>query len=475
MNRLETSGEHKIRLEVIIMKIKRFSYVLLITTMLACNFVTSRLSPPTATPAPTLTATLEPLAPAYIPSSCQNIALATVPPATALAQPTPELQANPDVPRDLQQKVFNDVVEVIEEVYVYPDFNGNDWPAIVSKYRAKIDAGLDTENFYSEMQSMIIELGDEHSAFESPVDVAESEADLAGTNDFVGVGMYVLPQLDKDQAAIISVFPDSPAEYGGLKAHDTLLAVDGLPIIDNGESYVYLARGPECSAAVLTIKSPGQEPRDVMLVRQRIQSPLLIDARLVPTTDGSRIGYIFIPTFYDQTIPQQIEDALNNFGQLDGLILDNRLNGGGSSDVLEPILAFFTLGNLGQFVSRKGSSPLQISAEPIQNSQDVPLIVLVSEETVSFGEVFAGVLKDSGRAQIIGQTSLGNVEILHGYDFDDGSRLWIAEDTFDPSVSHINWEETGIVPDVEAHADWDTFIFETDPSVTAAITLLGHK
>jgi C-terminal peptidase prc len=439
--------------------------------MLACNFVTSNLAPPTPTPttAPT------PLAPAYIPPNCQNVALATISPATALVQPTPELRANPEISKDLQQRVFEQTVDVVEQKYVYPDFNGNDWPAIVSKYQAEIDKGLKSEDFYSDMQSMITELGDEHSSFESPVDVAVSEADLAGNNEFVGVGIYVLPQLDKDQASIISVFPDSPAEHGGLKAHDTLLAVDGLPIVDNGESYVYMARGPECSATVLTIKSPGQAPRHVMLVRQRIQSPLLIDARLVPTTDGSRIGYIFIPTFYDQTIPQQVEDALNSFGPLDGLILDNRLNGGGSSTVVEPILAFFTSGNLGQFVSRQDSRPLQISADPIQNSQDVPLIVLVSEETVSFGEIFSGLLKDSGRAKIVGQTSLGNVETLHGYDFDDGSRLWIAEETFDPSISQANWEETGIIPDVEAHADWDTFTFKTDPSVAAALTLLGHK
>lgn len=458
------------------MKTKRFSYIFLIASMLlACNFVTSRFTPSTATPTPPLTAALESLTPAYIPSSCQNIALATISPALALIQPTPELQANPEISKDLQQQVFDSTVDVIEQVYVYPDFNGNDWPAIVSKYQTKIDAGLDTENFYSEMRSMIVELGDEHSNFLSPVDVAADEADLAGSNDYVGVGVYVLPQLDKDQATLISVFPDSPAEYGGLKAHDAILAVDGLPIIANGENYTYLAKGPECSATILTVQSPGQEPRDVMFVRQRIQSPLLIDARLVPTTDGSRIGYIFIPTFYDQTIPRQIEDALNNFGPLDGLILDNRLNGGGSSDVLEPILSFFTSGKLGQFVSRKESSPLQISADPIQNSQDVPLIVLVSEETVSFGEVFSGVLGDSGRAKIIGQTSLGNVEILHGYDFDDGSRLWIAEDTFVPSVSQANWEETGIIPDVEAHADWDTFTFETDPAIAASLTLLGHK
>jgi hypothetical protein len=36
-------------------------------------------------------------------------------------------------------------------------------------------------------------------------------------------------------------------------------------------------------------------------------------------------------------------------------------------------------------------------------------------------------------------------------------------------------KETGIIPDVEAHADWDPFIFEADPSVTAAVSLLGHE
>jgi len=449
------------------LNIKRFSYIFLIAATLACNFVTSRFAQSTEIP--------EAPAPAYIPANCQNIALATVSPAASLIQPTPQLQANPEISQDLQQKIFDEVVDTIQRVYVYPDFNGKDWPAIVSTHRAKIASGLDTENFYTEMQLMLTELGDEHSQFESPVEVAISEADLAGTNDFVGVGILALPEVDKNLVSIISIYPDSPAEHGGLKAHDSILVVDGLPIVKNGESYIYLVRGPECSATILTVKSPGQEPREVMLVRQRIQSSQLIDARLVPTTDGSRIGYIFIPTFYDQTIPKQIEDALNNFGALDGLILDNRLNSGGSSSVVEPILAFFTSGRLGQFVSRKDSRPLHISANPIQNSQDVPLIVLVSEETVSFGEIFSGVLKDSGRAKIAGQTSLGNVEVLHGYDFDDGSRIWIAEETFDPSISHANWEKTGIIPDLKAPGDWDTFIFDTDPAVAAALTLLGHK
>ena len=200
-----------------------------------------------------------------------------------------------------------------------------------------------------------------------------------------------------------------------------------------------------------------------------------IESHLIPTTDGSKIGYIFIPTFFDETIPRQIEDALNEFGQLDGLILDVRMNGGGSSVVANPIMSFFTSGRLGQFVSREDTRALRVDADPIQNSQTVPLVVMVSEDTVSYGEIFAGIMRDSRDAKITGETSLGNVEVLNGFNFDDDSQMWLASETFFPEHSDENWEQTGIVPDIEAFADWDTFTFETDPSIAAALTLLEHQ
>jgi carboxyl-terminal processing protease len=270
---------------------------------------------------------------------------------------------------------------------------------------------------------------------------------------------------------VISTFPNSPAEQGGIQAHDSILLVDGQPI---QEDYGNRLRGPQCSAVLVKVQSPGEAPRDVMLVRYDIQGSVPIDARLVQTSDGSKIGYIFIPTFFDETIPGQIKKALNKFGPLDGLILDLRMNGGGSSSVTYPIFEYFIHGNLGEFVSREESRTLEIQSNEIQNSQTVPLIVMVSKDTVSFGEIFAGVLKDSGRAKVVGETSLGNVEVLHGYDFDDGSQVWIAAETFHSAFSDSNWEETGIIPDVQAFAEWNTFYFDTDPSVAAAVKLLGH-
>ncbi|HSL28355.1 MAG TPA: S41 family peptidase [Anaerolineales bacterium] len=464
------------------MKIKRIVLGCLVLSLLACNFVTQMVVPPTATPtltptatatttpSPTFTPTPTPLVPAFIPPECAAVPLATLSPEQAL-QSTPEVEIT-EISMDQQLRILSELGQIIEEVYVYPDYNGRDLNEIQARYRAKIEAGIDTKTFYNEISTLIEELGDEHSFYLSPVEVEQSEIELRGDTEFVGVGIVAHFDTERGRGVVISTFPGSPAEHAGIQHHDSILFVDGEPI---GDDTVNRIRGPQCSAVVLTVQSPGEAPRDVILLRFLVRGNPPIDARMVSTTDGSKIGYIFIPSFYDETLPGQIEDALNQFGPLDGLILDVRMNGGGSSHVAYPIMEYFVQGRLGEFVSRESRRPLELRANEIQNSQSVPLVVLVSEGTASFAEIFAGLLRDVRGARIVGQTSLGNVEVMRGFGFNDGSLVWLATETFDSAFSDTNWEETGIVPDVHAFAEWDTFYFETDPSLAAALDLLGHQ
>ena len=455
------------------------------TVTIVPNLAPSETTAPTAAATATLLPTVSPtiyltptgvgMAPLYVPPLCQGKPVATISPTLAARQPTPGLQANPPISKDEQIKVFEALVARITEVYLYPDFNGLDWPGLVAQYRAKVQTGLDSETFYTEMEKFVFALNDEHSNFESPVMVAKANIELSGVTDFVGVGARVNPVGNLARASILAVFPDSPAEHSGMKPHDSILLVDGLPIVEKGIVHTERVRGPECSAVVLIIQSPGGQPRQVLLIRFRITTALPINAQLVATSDGSRIGYIFLPTFYDDTIPGQVKQALEEFGTLDALILDNRMNSGGASNVMETILSYFTSGTLGNFVSRKSTRPFTITANPVNNSQTVPLVVLAGPDTASFGEIFSGILQDQGRAKIVGQTTMGNVERLHGYSFKDGSRAWIAEERFDPIHSHAIWEKNGVKPDVVAYADWDTFTFENDPSMVAALKLLGHS
>src|SRR5574341_26122 len=323
------------------MKLKRLAFGILILSLLACNYVTQMIFPPTATPLPTSTPTAtasatptpEPLKPAFIPPDCETTPLATIPPDVAVQSSTGSETI--EISQGEQMRILREISDIVKDVYVYPDFNGKDWNEIESRYKDRVESGLDTKTFYMEMQSMIDELGDEHSTFISPIGVEQADTELKGDTQFVGVGIYEQPDFQREQLVVVSTYPGSPAEYAGIQSHDTVLLVDGLPITEETGKRL---RGPKCSAVVLKVQSPGEAPRDVMLIRTAIEGNIPIDARLVLTKDGSRIGYIFIPSFFDETIPPQIEKALNEFGQLDGLILDVRLNGGGSSSVTYPIL-----------------------------------------------------------------------------------------------------------------------------------------
>jgi carboxyl-terminal processing protease len=424
--------------------------------------------------APARAQTAPAVPPKYVPPACQGKSITVVPRAVALAQAPTEAKTNPSIAKEDQLKLFDALAKIISEVYVYPDFHGLNWPDMVQQSRARIERGLETEAFYAEMEKFVLSLGDAHSHFDSPAKVAADKASLAGQNNYVGIGALFQPMLEKKRVAILAVFPDSTAEHGGIKQHDGLLAVDGLPMIVDGKVYQQRTRGPECTAAVLTIQSPGQSPRDITLVRYRVSAPVPIYARLVNTAGGARIGYIFLPSFFDITLVEQVKKALIGFGSLDGLIIDNRMNTGGSSKVLLPMLSYFTAGTLGHLVGRTTRRPLEITADPVGNSQKVPLVVLISKETVSYGEVFSGILRDMGRAKLVGQRTAGRVETLRGHIFLDGSTAWIAEERFDPIHSHADWK-SGLAPDLEVIADWDTFTLETDPGVAAAVKLLGHK
>jgi carboxyl-terminal processing protease len=160
---------------------------------------------------------------------------------------------------------------------------------------------------------------------------------------------------------------------------------------------------------------------------------------------------------------------------MDGLILDNRQNGGGLDTVTSEILGYFTSGNLGFFLNHKGEKrPFVVTVnDDIRELYRMPLVVLVGGSTVSFGEIFSGVLQESGRAYLIGTRTMGNVELLWQFDFEDRSRAWIAHDAFHPQKHpDQTWEKVGVTPDQVVPSNWDEVTLQTDPAVQAAINYL---
>lgn len=451
----------------------------------ACGGGSSSPSPtPSETPSPSPSPAPTPLGTnafgvrycEFVPGESQPTAMPSdvlnPPPATNRPTSTPPAQSAVSAETtQAQLQTFSALRDAVEQNYVYTDHNGRDWPGITARYQAAVEAGLTDDDFYTAMNQMIAELGDNHSYFQSPAQaLADDTANSEGQN-FVGIGILANPVAGTDSGSIIAIFPGSPADEAGLLPHDLLLEVDGQPYRDeNGRAR---SLGPEGTSFQLTYQRPGQDEKTVTMTRRAVSGSLPVDYCIMA---NSRIGYMLLPTFLDQSIGDQVRTALQKLtadGLLDGLIIDNRENGGGSGKVLTATLAFFTSGDQGRFVSRTQERPLEITGEDVGGSQTVPLVILAGPDTVSYGEVFTGVLQASGRAKVVGQATAGNVETLDRYEFGDGSRVWLAAEAFAPvGLEPGAWEGAGILPDVRAPARWDLFTGATDPALPAAVGLL---
>jgi len=452
--------------------LKRFVLLLAILAVsLSCQAVKGIIPPlgnPASTFTHTATVTLTPIPPTSTP---QPTSTHTPLPPTATSQPTATL-----APLKTGERIdiFEKLWKIIDENYLYSDFNGVDWQAVHEEYYQKVINAHDPENFYALMNQMISLLKDDHSGFLSPRDVEQEEIEFAGENNFTGIGILTQAVYERNYATVLMTFPNSPAEKAGIKAHDNIITIDGQPVIQNGELMLYLFRGPENTQVTVEVQTPGQATRQLTLTRKQFSEATPVPFQVFSTPNGKRVGYIMLVTFADVTIDRQVKNALETMtadGSLDGLILDNRMNTGGADTVTKGTLGLFTMGTLGYFVDRNNNQR-QFSVVPtdINGSQKVPLVVLVGKGTVSFGELFAGTLKDSGRAYIIGETTEGNVELLRGFDFENGSRAWIAHEKFVP-INHPqeNWEKTGVIPDLTVLSQWDLVTTETDPAILASL------
>jgi len=404
--------------------------------------------------------------------------ISPIQPASALATQSARVAAPQRSPAQ-QLRVFQKLWKIVNDNYIYPNFNGIDWQAKKVEIEAQINAGVDDSQFYFMLRKLIESLNDQHSVFLPPY-VAEEIFDLYfNTGAYEGVGLVTALNREKHYLYVLQVVPGSSAERAGIRPHDHILTIGGYPAVDrDGYSQSFLLLGPVGSPVALTVQTADGATRSFDLPRETLPSLELVDARLLPNAGERKIGYLNIPTFFSETIDKRTRAGLQALmnqagGKLDGLVIDMRINSGGSIVALGNTLGFFSRGNLGRFSTRKGpKGGLSARGENIGNSQTVPIVVLIGPDTASAAEIFAGALQAKGRAKLIGQSSAGNIEGLRTYVFEDNSLLFIAEQSF-KLPNGYNWEGVGLQPVVTTAGAWDEITYDNDPAIAAAVNTLA--
>lgn len=298
--------------------------------------------------------------------------------------------------------------------------------------------------FENAIRGMLSSL-DPHSAYLDKKDFEDLQQ--ATTGEFDGVGLDVA--MEDGVVRVVSPIDDTPGAKAGIKAGDYIIKIDGKSVQGMALSdAINMMRGKAGSKLLLTVVRKGEDPRDIEVVRARIEISSVKSRVLEGGIVAIRISQFQMHTGRD--LRREIEKLkADEKKPVTGLVLDLRNNPGG---VLDGAIAvgdiFLESGVIVSTRGRTAANEQQFSATAGELLPGVPVVVLVNGGTASASEIVAGALQDNHRALIMGTTTFGkgSVQTVLPLTAGKGIKLTTAR-YYTPSGRSIQAE--GIKPDIE--------------------------
>ncbi len=280
---------------------------------------------------------------------------------------------------------------------------------------------------------------DPHSNFFDPKSYSALREEQQGK--YYGVGMQISPRNNK--VIVLAPFAGTPAYKAGIRPGDVIVAVDGKPTDNMNTSEVAdLLKGPKGTNVHITILREGADkPLEFNVVRAEIPR-FSVDLKF-EIRPG--IGYMHVSGF-NETTEHEVEQALEQFGDMKGLILDLRGNPGGLlNEGVGVADKFLKRGQV--IVSHHGrSSPEKIYRAARGNAgKDYPLVVLVNRGTASAAEIVSGAIQDHDRGLVVGESTFGKglVQTVYPLSENTGLALTTAK-YYTPSGRLIQRDYNGV-------------------------------
>lgn len=316
-------------------------------------------------------------------------------------------------------------------------------------------------------------LNDVYSEYFTAKEMKEFTEETLG--NFVGVGINMIKDIEKNAIVIYSTIKNTPAEAAGLKTGDVITAVDGQKVSgEDFENIANMVKGKEGTKVKLTILRDGQE-KEYEIERKTIE---IIEAS--SEMIGDNIGYLSLTSF-DGNAAEQFEkecEDLKNKGAK-SLIIDLRNNGGGLVEEATKIGDLFTNKDETLLIQTDNQGKEIVTKAEKDKSIDMNVVVLVNKYSASASEILASILKDNvDKASIVGTKTYGKGVIQTLFQLADGSGLKLTtNEYFSPKHNKIN--KIGVEPDVVVEDK--EFIYagkidkEKDKQLQKAIEILQNK
>ena len=310
---------------------------------------------------------------------------------------------------------------------------------IDQEYLGEVDNAEMAEGIYA---GLVYGLGDVYSRYYTADEYAQETASTDGA--YAGIGVSI--QKNKNGGVqIAECYEGGPGAEAGLQTGDVITAINDTDVTDMELSdVVSLIRENKDNTIVLTVFRENEEKsREISVDVTDVELPSVFGEML-----DKKTGYIQITQFTGVT-PQQYKDMFAELKDkgMERLVIDLRDNPGGLLTSVSDILREILPEGLIVYTEDKYGNREEEYCDG-KHQLDMPLAVLVNENSASASEIFAGAVQDHEVGTIIGTTTYGKGVVQELRQLSDGSPVKLTvSNYYTPNGNSIN--KVGIKPDVE--------------------------
>ncbi len=310
---------------------------------------------------------------------------------------------------------------------------------IDQEYLGEVDNAEMAEGIYA---GLVYGLGDVYSRYYTADEYAQETASTDGA--YAGIGVSI--QKNKNGGVqIAECYEGGPGAEAGLQTGDVITAINDTDVTDMELSdVVSLIRENKDKTIVLTVFRENEEKsREISVDVTDVELPSVFGEML-----NKKTGYIQITQFTGVT-PQQYKDMFAELKDkgMERLVIDLRDNPGGLLTSVCDILREILPEGLIVYTEDKYGNREEENCDG-KHQLDMPLAVLVNENSASASEIFAGAVQDHEVGTIIGTTTYGKGVVQELRQLSDGSAVKLTvSNYYTPNGNSIN--KVGIKPDVE--------------------------
>lgn len=322
------------------------------------------------------------------------------------------------------------------------------------------------------LKSYVNALGDKYSAYISKDEFEDYKTMLSG--DYKGIGVEVF--IDEDGFITVqTVYDDSPASESGICTNDRLIKANGTKIsVKNYSEALKIIKGINDSSETvkLTILR-GDEEIELDVKRESIS------INYVDTKKFGDISYIALSSFEGKSADQfekALDEAKNDKAK--GIIIDLRNNPGGTLEtVLKIADSILSEGTILTIKSKTEKEKVYLSDS--KKSTDIPICLIVNQNTASAAEVLTAALSDHKKATVVGNKTFGKGVVQSIYFLGDNSALKVTSSKY-YTPNNICINNVGITPDITVdlpkeykNKSINSIPFENDTQLQKAIEVLN--